>query len=72
MPEHVVVVREVGREAMGDRQQALALRRQIGPRRIGAAHDGCEAIERRILDAVSLDDRIERAAVTVFGSYAAH
>ena len=39
------------------------MRREIGPRRVGAADDGREAIERRIVDVVGAHDGVERAAL---------
>ena len=47
--EHLVVVREVGRQAERDREQARRLRRQVEPGGVGAAHDQRERVERRVL-----------------------
>jgi hypothetical protein len=45
------------------REQACALRRELVPVGVGAAHDGGEHVERRILDGEVLDQRVEAAAL---------
>ena len=57
-----MVVGEVGRKAERDREQPAALRGEIVPRRIGAADDQRQVIERRIADIVDAQEGIERAA----------
>jgi hypothetical protein len=69
MHEHLVVVREIGGKPQRDREQAAALRREIVPRRIRAAHDDRKLIERRIRDVVESQDRIERAALALMGEF---
>ncbi len=50
MPEHLVVVGEIGREPVGDGEQPFALRREVRSRGVRAPHDGGEMVERGILD----------------------
>src|SRR5712691_558337 len=57
--EHFVVVGEIGREAARDRGQALALRREVGPRCIGTSDDRRQMVESRIVNVVDAYDRIE-------------
>ena len=64
-----MVVGEVRREAEGNREQPAALRRQIMSRCVGAAHDGGELFERRILDAVNSQKRVERASIALMGEF---
>src|SRR5262245_18058230 len=63
MLEQLVVVGEVGGKPVRDREQAFALRRKVGARRVGAADNQGKAIQRRILDVENAHDRIERAAI---------
>ena len=64
-----MVVGEVRREAEGNREQPAALRRQIMSRCVGAPHDGGELFERRILDAVNSQKRVERASIALMGEF---
>src|SRR5215472_8993872 len=48
--EHLVVVGEIRRETERQCEEARRLRRQFRTRRVGAAHDDGERIERRVLD----------------------
>ncbi len=65
MREHCVIVGEIDLEPLRDGEQALRLRRKVGTARIGAADDQGEAIDRRIRDAISLDEGIEAAELTM-------
>src|SRR2546422_7959686 len=65
LPGHVVVVIVGGGlEAGGQRVQARGLRRQLTRVGVRSAHDEGERAERRILELVFLQKRIERAAVS--------
>ena len=54
---------KLARQAVRDCEQALALRREIGTRRVSAAHDRCQTVKRGIVDVVGVDDRIKRASI---------
>jgi len=60
-----VVIREIGRQPERQRQQARRLRRQFRARGVGAAHDHREVVERRILDAVDLQEGVEAALLAI-------
>jgi len=64
-PEHLVIVREVEREPLRQGHEAGGLVRQLRTPRVGRAHDERQLVERRITQAVLLDERIEAAPVTV-------
>src|SRR5256885_14147497 len=61
--EHLVVVGEVARETERDRREPWRLRREVQARSVGAADDNGELRERRIAQAVVLQERIEAAAL---------
>src|SRR3954469_19076025 len=63
VPEHLVVVREVGGQTQRDGEQTAALRAQIVSRRVSASDDLGQMVKSRILDAVEAQDGIERAAL---------
>jgi hypothetical protein len=63
--QHLVVVLEIARQPERDRREAGGLRREIEPRRVGAAHDDREVRERRIAQAVVLEKGIEAAELAV-------
>ena len=63
--EHGVVVREIGRKPERKREQAGRLWGQLEPRRIGAAHDQRQRVERMVLDAVDLEKRVEAAELAL-------
>src|SRR5712692_2545014 len=65
--QHLVIIGKVGGEAERDGEQAAALRGQIVPGGIGAAHDRREVVERRIGDPVDAQEGIERAAIAFMG-----
>src|SRR6185369_6437997 len=59
--QHLVVVAIQVRQPERNRQQPWGLWRQVGPRRIGASHDNGELGERRIIEAILAQERIETA-----------
>src|SRR5260370_15625572 len=52
-------------EAFGDRLETRGLRREIGSPGIGAAHNERHSVDRLVLYPMLLDDRVERAFLTV-------
>src|SRR5215213_3785856 len=63
MLQHFVVIGKVGGKTVRNRKQAVALRRQVRTRRVGAAHDRGQMIEGSVFNTVGADDGVERATV---------
>ena len=63
--QHRLVVGEIGRQAERDRQQSGRLRCQVGSRRVGAADDDRQPVERRFVQLVVVKERVEAALFTV-------
>src|SRR5262249_27082771 len=59
MLEHFVVIGKVAGKSIRNRKQPVALRGEIGPRRIRAADDHCEMVQRLIVNVVDADDCIK-------------
>ena len=61
MPQHLVVVLEARAQAQRDGEQPRRLRRQVEPLGVRAADDRGELVERRIVEPVLREERIEAA-----------
>src|SRR4029077_13457808 len=57
-----MIVWEICRQSVGDREQPLALRREIGSRGVGTTYNRRQPVECLIVDVISAYNRIERAA----------
>src|SRR6266849_10296702 len=71
MTQHFVVVGKIRRKSERDRVKPLAFGREITPRGVSAAHDGCDTIQGRVLDIEDADDRIEGTAITYMPEFGA-
>src|SRR5213596_3248871 len=64
----VVVIPGDGLEARGEGVEPCGLRGELARRRIGAAHDKGQRLQRRIVELVLVQERVERAPVAVMAS----
>src|SRR5262245_29124778 len=61
--QHFMVIGKVARQSIRNREQSLALRGEIGPRRISPSDNGRQMVKCLIVDVVNTYDRVKGAAV---------
>src|SRR5262249_5492646 len=65
VPQHLMILAEVVRQAQRDREQAWSFWRQVQTRGVRATHDDCELRQCRIGEVVLLQERVEAASLTI-------